>query len=232
MPESRLRALKPYAKGLVMIVSLVGIGYALKALGLSDMFDTNWVDNEVKGKGISGELIFVAMSALLTAVGFPRQAVAFLGGYAFGFVEGTALALAGATAGCVLAFGYARILGRGFVQRHFGRRIARFEAFLAESPFLTTLLIRFLPVGSNVVTNLVAGVSRVPMPPFVLGSAAGYLPQTIVFVLIGSGVQIDPTFRIGLGAVLFIASAALGIFLLRRMRRKGEFVDDEAEIPS
>ncbi len=232
MPESRVHALKPYLKGLVMIVSLVGIGYALKAMGLSDMFDTNWVDTEVKGKGVSGELIFVAMGGLVTAVGFPRQAVAFLGGYAFGFVEGTVLALAGATLGCVTAFAYARILGRSLVQRHFGKRIARFDAFLAGSPFLTTLLIRFLPVGSNVVTNLVAGVSKVAVVPFVLGSAAGYLPQTIVFVLIGSGVQIDPTFRIGLGAVLFVASAALGIFLLRRTRRARDFVDDEAEIRS
>lgn len=232
MPESRVRALKPYLKGLTMIVSLVGIGYALKAMGLSDMFDTNWIDTEVKGKGISGEMVFVAMGGLLTAVGFPRQAVAFLGGYAFGFVEGTALALAGATLGCTMAFAYARILGRSLVQRHFGRRIARFDAFLAGSPFLTTLLIRFLPVGSNVVTNLVAGVSKVAVAPFVLGSVAGYLPQTVVFVLIGSGVQIDPTFRIGLGAVLFVASATLGVFLLRRTRRARDFVDDEAEIRS
>lgn len=231
MPES-FRALKPYLKGLLMIASLVAIGYGLKAIGLSDIFDTDWVDHEVKGKGLSGELIFISMGAAATAVGFPRQVVAFLGGYAFGFVEGTALALAGATFGCVLAFAYARILGRSLVQRHFGKRIARFDAFLADSPFLTTLLIRFLPVGSNVVTNLVAGVSRVPAVPFVLGSAAGYLPQTVVFVLIGSGVQINPTFRIGLGAVLFIASALLGFYLLRRMRRNGEFVDDEAEIRS
>jgi uncharacterized membrane protein YdjX (TVP38/TMEM64 family) len=55
--------------------------------------------------------------------------------------------------------------------------------------------------------------------PFILGSAAGYLPQTIVFVLIGSGVHIDPTFRIGLGAALFVASAAMGIYLVRHLRR-------------
>lgn len=217
--------LKPYLKGLMMIASLVAIGYGLKTLGIAEMFDTAWVDQEVKGKGLSGELVFVVMGALVTAVGFPRQVVAFLGGYAFGFIEGTGLALLGATVGCALAFGYARLLGRSLVQRHFGRKIARFEAVLAERTFLTTLLIRFLPVGSNVVTNLLAGVTRIPAPPFIGGSAVGYLPQTVVFVLIGSGVHIDPTFRIGLGVVLFVVSAAMGVYLLRDIR--GRLDDDE-----
>ena len=114
------------------------------------MFDTNWVDAEVKGKGLTGEIAFVLMGAAVTAVGFPRQVVAFLGGYAFGFIEGTTLALLGATLGCIAAFVYARVLGRSLVQRHFGKKIARFDAILADRTFLTTLLIRFLPVGSNV----------------------------------------------------------------------------------
>lgn len=230
MSDRKDGGFKPYLKGLTMIASLVAIGYGLKALGVSEMFDTTWVDQQVKGQGITGEALFVAMGALATAVGFPRQVVAFLGGYAFGFVEGTALALLGATLGCALAFGYARLLGRSLVQRHFGRKIARFEAVLAERTFLTTLLIRFLPVGSNVVTNLLAGVTRVPAPPFIGGSAVGYLPQTVVFVLIGSGVHIDPTFRIGLGVALFVASAAMGVYLLRDIRRRLD--DDETENPA
>lgn len=231
MPEPRRESsVKPYLKGLAMIVSLVAIGYGLKALGLSDMFDTNWIDSEVKDKGATGEMIFFGMAALITAVGFPRQVVAFLGGYAFGFVEGTLLSLAGALAGCAIAFAYARILGRSLVQRHFSRKIAKFEAVLAERPFVTTLLIRFLPVGSNVVTNLIAGVSKVRATPFILGSAVGYLPQTVVFVLVGSGVHINPTLRIGLGVALFVISAALGVYLLHDIRRNLS-VDDEAENP-
>ena len=213
------KAAKPHLKGLVLIVSLVAIGYGLKAAGLGDAFNTGWVNTEVKGKGLTGYLLFLGMGTAVTALGFPRQVVAFLGGYAFGFVEGCGLSLVAATLGCLAVFAYARVLGRGLVQRHFGRRIARFDAILADSPFLITLLIRFLPVGSNVVTNLVAGVSRVHGMPFLLGSAVGYLPQTVVFVLIGSGVHIDPTFRIGLGAALFGTSAAMGLYLIRHLRQ-------------
>ena len=91
-----------------------------------------------------------------------------------------------------------------------------------------TLLIRFLPIGSNLVINLVAGVSGVRGLPFFLGSLIGYLPQTVVFALVGSGISIEPIFRISLGASLFFFSGMLGIYLFRRYRREFTF-DDEIE---
>jgi len=224
-------AVRPYLKGLIMIMSLVAIGYGLKAAGISDMFDEHWVDAEVKGKGIAGYLLFVGMAGALAAVGFPRQVISFMGGYAFGIVGGTLLALLATTFGCVLAFLYARIMGRSFVQRNFGKRVARFENILADSPFVTTLLIRFLPVGSNVVTNLIAGVTHVRAIPFILGSVVGYLPQTAIFSLMGSGVQVDQTSQIGVGVALFVISGVLGVYLYRHLKRGKDIQKATAEEP-
>jgi len=47
-------------------------------------------------------------------------------------------------------------------------------------------------------------------------------------VLVGSGINVDPTIRIGLGAVLFVISAVLGVFLYRRFRR-GRSFDERVE---
>ena len=212
------QTLRPYLKGLIMIGSLVAIGYGMKAVGIADMFDEHWVDAQVKDKGMTGYLLFVAMGGLLAAVGFPRQAISFMGGYAFGFLGGTLLAVLATSCGCILSFSYARLLGRGLVQRNFGKRVARFEQILTGSPFVTTLLIRFLPVGSNLVTNLIAGVTHVGVLPFVLGSAIGYIPQTAIFALMGSGVQVDRTSQIGVGVVLFVISGALGAYLYRHIQ--------------
>ncbi len=212
------QTLRPYLKGLIMIGSLVAIGYGMKAVGIADMFDEHWVDAQVKDKGMTGYLLFVAMGGLLAAVGFPRQAISFMGGYAFGFLGGSLLAVLATSCGCILSFTYARLLGRGFVQRNFGKRVARFEQVLTGSPFVTTLLIRFLPVGSNLVTNLIAGVTHVRAMPFALGSAIGYIPQTAIFALMGSGVQVDRTSQIGVGVVLFIISGALGAYLYRHIQ--------------
>lgn len=210
--------IRPYVKGLIMIMSLVAIGYGFKAAGIGDMLDEQWVDAQVKGQGMNGYLLFVGMTCVLAAVGFPRQAISFLGGYAFGFVGGTLLTVLATTCGCILAFLYARIMGRSIVQRNFGKRVARFERVLANSPFVTTLLIRFLPVGSNLMTNLIAGVTHVRAIPFVLGSAVGYVPQTAIFALMGSGVQVDQTSQIAVGVILFVISGVMGAYLYRRIQ--------------
>ena len=82
-----------------------------------------------------------------------------------------------------------------------------------------TLLIRLLPLGSNLVTNLVAGVSSVRATAFITGSMVGYVPQTIIFALLGSGISLEPELRITLSAVLFVLSGALGYYLYRRYKQ-------------
>ena len=71
-------------------------------------------------------------------------------------------------------------------------------------------------------TNLVAGVSNASASGFFAGSVLGYIPQTVIFALLGSGINLDPTFRITLSALLFVLSAALGVYLYRRYRQGQE----------
>lgn len=205
-------------RGLILIASLVAVGYVLETSHFGAQFNEAWIDREIRGRGLSGELLFIALGGLATALALPRQIVSFLGGYAFGFGLGVVLALLATLTGCVTAFFYARLLGRGFIQRRFGERIRRVDEFLSGHPFSMALLIRLLPAGNNLITNLVAGVSSVRALPFILGSALGFIPQTLVFALVGSGVSVDPTLRIGLAVVLFVLSGVLGVWLYRRHR--------------
>lgn len=102
----------------------------------------------------------------MTAIGLPRQVVAFFGGYAFGVLPGLLLGALAALGGCILAFYYARLFGRGLVRRLFPEKLQRFDDFIRGHPFSMTLLVRLLPVGNNLVTNLIAGVSRIPRLAF------------------------------------------------------------------
>jgi uncharacterized membrane protein YdjX (TVP38/TMEM64 family) len=210
-------------RGLIWITSLVAIGYALKVSGLGSSIDKAWVDSDIRGQGFTGELLFVGVGMMFTAVGLPRQVICFLAGYAFGLLEGTALAMLATVLGCIVAFFYARVMGRAFVVGRFPGRVKRIDDFLHENPLSMTLLIRLLPLGSNVVTNLAAGVSGVGAVPFFLGSAIGYLPQTLVFTLVGSGFSVDPEFRIAISVILFAVSGFLGVFLFRKYRHGKSF---------
>jgi uncharacterized membrane protein YdjX (TVP38/TMEM64 family) len=229
--SKRVNALKPYLRGFILIASFVAVGFLVKTIGLHGFFDTDWIDQEIRGRGLSGELLFVLVGALITAIGLPRQAVSFLGGYAFGFGLGTGLALLASLGGCILAFTYARLLGRSFILARFPDRIKRIDAFLHDHPLSMTLLIRLLPVGNNVLTSMAAGVSGVRAIPFFVGSLLGYVPQTMIFTLLGSGIHLEPEIRIGASVVLFVISGALGLYLFRRYR-KNRALDDDVDEPS
>lgn len=216
---------KPYIRGLVLIALFVAAGFLARLSGLDSFMDESWVDREIRGRGLTGEAVFILVGAAFTAVGVPRQVVGFLGGYAFGVALGTGLALAASVLGCIVAFFTARLLGREWVRRHFGGRIRRIDDFLHDNPFSMTLLVRLLPVGSNLLTTLAAAVSGVRALPFFAGSAVGYLPQTAIFALLGSGIRLDPELRIGASAALFVISGMLGVYLFRRFR-KSRALDD------
>ena len=217
---------KTYLPGLVFLVTLVAIGFVLESGLLQDLLSESWIDEQVRGKGISGELLFLGVGAIVTAVAVPRHVVSFLGGYAFGLGLGTALAVLATELGCMLTFFYARLVARPLVSARLGARVRRIEDFLAAEPFLMTLLIRLLPVGNNFATCLAAGVSRVPARPFLLGSLLGYLPQTFVFALAGSGIEMGGSLRVAFAVLFFVVSGVIGIWLYRRYRHGKSLGED------
>ena len=69
-----MKKLKPYLRGLILIATLVAVGYLLQSTGLRGLFDESWVDSQIRGQGITGELLYFAMGAALTAIGLSGQA--------------------------------------------------------------------------------------------------------------------------------------------------------------
>ena len=211
----RARAL---GKLLLLAGGLAAGGLVLRAAGAVP--GTEWVDRYVRDRGLFGEAVFLAAGAVATAAGLPRQGVAFLGGYAFGVAEGIGLALGAQLAGCALSVGWARLVGRKWAERRlagrYGARLRRLRDALAASPFGATLALRLLPVGNNLALNLLAGMAGIALPPFLAASALGYLPQTVVFALLGKGVRVDGAWQIGVAAVLLAVSVGIGFALLRR----------------
>jgi uncharacterized membrane protein YdjX (TVP38/TMEM64 family) len=215
-----------WLRGIFLILSLIGLGLLLKHAGLDHLFERGWIDANVRGHGLHGYGLFLAAGSIMTALGLPRQMVAFFGGYAFGVMLGLLLGALAALGGCVLAFYYARLFGRGLVRRLFPEKLKRFDDFVRGHPFSMTLLVRLLPVGSNLVTNLIAGVSRIPKLAFFAGSLAGYLPQTLIFALAGSGLTMGSQWQIALSVVLFVVSGVLGVRLYRQMRHGRSYAQE------
>ncbi len=226
------RKLKALLPGLVFLGTLVAVAYLLESGLAVEWVSEDWmerIDRDVRGKGVSGEILYLAVGGLACALAVPRHFVSFFGGYAFGVGFGTLLALLATEIGCALTFFYARLIGRPLVAARFGARVRRIDDFLSANPFSMTLLMRLLPIGNNFATSLAAGVSRVPARPFLLGSLLGYVPQTLVFALAGSGIEAGAGARVWLAVLLFFVSAAIGIWLYHHYRHGktlGEEVDE------
>ncbi|MDP2111053.1 MAG: VTT domain-containing protein [Thiobacillus sp.] len=215
-------------KGLALMLSLALLGYLFHTSDLGNSVNEAWIDARVRGHGVNGALLFLLMGGLFTAIGLPRQIIAFLGGYAFSVGLGTLLGALAALLGCMLSFAYARLFGKGLLHERLGERAGRFDRFIHDHPFSMTVLIRLLPVGSNLLTNLAAGISSIRSVHFFSGTLLGYLPQTLVFALVGSGVHIAPTLKIALAIALFVISGALGAYLYHRFRH-GQSLDPQID---
>ena len=203
--------LRAAVKPALLLAGLVAAGFALRGLGL---------DTRIAAAGENGPAAFVALGAVACAVGAPRQVVAYAGGLAFGFWSGAVLALLAEALGCAADFWWARLIGRRWaarwLDRRDGGRLHRLDRFLAARAFAATLTLRLLPLGNNLALNLLAGVSGVAAVPFLVASVLGYVPQTVVFALLGGGVRVSEGAQLALAGGLLAASVALGVVLLRR----------------
>ncbi|MBC3766951.1 TVP38/TMEM64 family protein [Neptunicella marina] len=205
-------------KGLLFVSIVLIFGYLLTTSQLFENLNKNWIDLHIRNNGIQGIGYYVLITAIAASIGAPRQLLAFLGGYAFGFVNGTLLSTIATTLGCALTFHVARFLLRPAIKRKYGHRTQKVDVFLTQQPMLKTIIIRLLPVGNNMVTNLVAGVTHIKARYFITGSAIGYLPQMAIFALMGKGIVVLSTWKIALSVLLFFVSSYLSWHLYRQYK--------------
>jgi uncharacterized membrane protein YdjX (TVP38/TMEM64 family) len=90
---------------------------------------------------------------------------------------------------------------------------------LDSQPFITVLTLRLLPVGSNILLNLAAGLSSVRVLPFLAASALGFIPQTVIFAMFGQGAAPSHLHMLLIGGGLFAVSAVVGMLMFRRQQR-------------
>ncbi len=165
-------------------------------------------------------LWFVGVTIALMMAGTPRLLFYALGGFAFGFWVGLALALVASLIASWLVFRIARWGGRDWLRRRFGghRLFARIVG--TRPTALSVALVRCLPL-SNLIINLALAMSRVRSRAFVLGTLLGFLPQGVVAVLLGAGIADEVAWE---GAVQLAAAAliVLLLFVFAVLRRRSE----------
>ena len=218
---SALRQMGPklVLRGLILICVLVGAGLAIESYRFEEIVERFTFSSEAGTGWMHGRLAYLVLGAVFTALGGPRQAVSFFAAYFFGLVEGFVIALIGSGLGCLIAYGFARGFHDAAITLIRGRVDMARQIWVRDT-FWLTFILRLLPVGSNLLANLAAGASAIPLAAFVGGSLAGYVPQTLVFALMGSGVNVGSSTQIGISVGLFIVSTLIGVWIYARYRKQ------------
>jgi uncharacterized membrane protein YdjX (TVP38/TMEM64 family) len=182
----------------LVVVLLAGVGAALTL----DLPSVATVRSWAGGAGVAALVVGYAL-VLLAPV--PRSALSVLVGVVAGFWTGVAIAFTGGLLAALAAFGLSRALGRSAVLRLAGPRLTRVDGAVSDRGFVAVLTGRLLPVVPFVVTSYGAGLTGVRFLPYLLGTALGLVPSTIVQVGIGA----SAAFVAGRASTLVLAPAGV-----------------------
>jgi len=158
---------------------------------------------------------FMAIYIVQTALSLPGAAILSLAaGALFGSIMGTVYANIAATVGATLAFLVTRYLLRDAVLARFGDKLEGLNRELERRGLNYLLFLRLVPVFPFFLINLAAGLTRLPLSTFVIGTMIGIIPGGFVYVNAGASLAtIDSLAGIASPRVLG-SFALLGLFAL------------------
>ncbi len=208
--ESGQSALIRWGRLLILVAIVVATLAAARGSGITNLDElTATVDDA----GPAAPVVFVGAYALLTVALAPGSVGSAAAGLLFGPVLGTVVTVIGATIGATAAFFLGRWLGRDAVRSIAGRGADRVDEFVGVSPLKSVLALRLLPVLPFNLVNYGAGLTRLPARDYVLGTAVGIIPGSILFVTAGSSLDNPGSLRffvsVGLLAVFIIVSGLI-----------------------
>ena len=156
-------------------------------------------------------IIYIAQ----TALSLPGAAVlSVAAGAIFGTVMGTVYANIAATIGATLAFLVTRYLLRDTVLAKFGDQLEGINRELEARGLNYLLFLRLVPIFPFFLINLAAGLTRLPLRTFVVGTLLGIIPGGFVFVNAGASLATITSLSGILSARVLGSFALLGLFAL------------------
>ena len=158
---------------------------------------------------------FMAIYIAQTALSLPGAAIlSMAAGAIFGSVMGTLYANIAATIGATLAFLVARYVFRDAILNRFGGKLEGMNREMETRGFNYLLFLRLVPLFPFFLINLAAGLTRLPLRTFFIGTMLGIIPGGFVFVNAGASLAtIDSLSGIASPRVLG-SFALLGLFAL------------------
>lgn len=225
MRMTRSAAVRTVA-GVGTLVLLLALGWILPA--------REWtiaLAERIRGEGLRGALLFVAIYAVAAIAFVPGSLLTMAAGFAYGPVAGLIVASPASVLAATAAFVLGRTLLRGWIQRKIARSPTgrALDRAIAGNSFKLILLLRLSPAIPYNVLNYALGLSNVSLGRYVAASFLGMLPGAWLYVYLGSlartAAGLDEAGRSGgpqrvLLAVIGLAATVAAVVLITRAARR------------
>ncbi|HLO25988.1 MAG TPA: TVP38/TMEM64 family protein [Geobacteraceae bacterium] len=158
---------------------------------------------------------FMAVYVVQTALSLPGAAILSLAaGAIFGTLMGTVYAVIAATLGATLAFLVTRYLLRDAVLGKFGPKLEGINRELEERGLNYLLFLRLVPLFPFFLINLAAGLTRLRLRTFFIGTLLGIIPGGFVYVNAGASLATISSLKEVASPRVLGSFALLGLFSL------------------
>ena len=159
--------------------------------------------------------LFILIYVLQTSFSLPGATIMTLaGGFLFGSLWGPVYVNIGATTGATLAFLAARYLFHQWVERKFGDRLGPIQDGFARNAFSYLLTLRLIPFFPFFLVNLLSGLTRVKVSTYVVATAVGIIPGSVVYAFAGRQLGTINALSELVSPRLLLAFSLLGLLML------------------
>ena len=213
-----------------LLVSVVVLGiFALVAwkIGLFKPSGANKVST-VAGHpgGVWLPITFIIVYASIAALALPVHPLAYGAGALFGFVRGAIFIWIASMAAAATGYVLARYVWARAARRLLGDQKEKFQDLGKGNPALIAFRMQIMPLVPFGVFNYAAAIAKMPLPQFLVGTAFGIIPGTLLSAYIGDrviagvhGHDRTPLY-FALGAGLLLLGLSFLPNLMKKLRRR------------
>lgn len=190
----------------IFVVAAFVVGRAARAeMGLE--YSPASIQAYVVGLGIKAPLIYLAMVTFRQFLMLPSIVVLTAGGLVFGVSVGAPLGALGILLSATIGFGTMRWLGRDWVQRYLGAKFHEFERRMERAGLAFLGLMTAHPMGVMTPFHWGAGLTTIPLVPFVAVIAVTAVVRAFAYTFFGATL-LEP------GGRVYVAMAVLAVIAL------------------
>jgi uncharacterized membrane protein YdjX (TVP38/TMEM64 family) len=184
--------------------------------------DIDSIVKEIQSFGpLAAIILFFLVVIEVVAAPIPPLILYVVAGIIFGGFLGGIIILAANIVGAVIAFVFARTVGREYIKKKIGKENSRKFGRITEKygPF-GIFILRINPLTSTDLISYLAGLSKIRLSHFVISTLLGLAPLIFSQTYLGSDIIRENSFLLTLFIWISILYFVFIIYLLVRLARK------------